>query len=58
MRKAPPYFGFALKGSRYITHLKRLLEVEEPLDRFFPPAERLQEKLRAVLWQSRRNKKD
>ena len=46
-----PDFTFALKGSRYITHLKRLLEVEEALDRFFAPAQRLQEKLRVVLWQ-------
>jgi uncharacterized protein YecE (DUF72 family) len=44
-------FTFALKGSRYITHLKRLLDVEEPLDRFFAPAQLLKEKLRVVLWQ-------
>ena len=39
-----PDFSFALKGSRYITHLKRLLDVEEALDRFFAPAQ-------VVLWQ-------
>jgi len=42
---------FALRVSRYITHLKRLLDVEGPLDRFFASAQRLKEKLRAVLWQ-------
>jgi len=44
-------FSFALKGSRYITHLKKLLETETPLERFFAPALLLKEKLRVVLWQ-------
>jgi uncharacterized protein YecE (DUF72 family) len=44
-------FSFAVKGSRYITHLKRLIDVEEALDRFFAPAQRLKEKLKVVLWQ-------
>ena len=44
-------FSFALKGSRYITHLKRLLETEAPLEKFFAPARLLREKLRVVLWQ-------
>jgi uncharacterized protein YecE (DUF72 family) len=46
-----PDFTFALKGSRYITHLKRLLDSEAALDRFFVPTQRLKEKLRVVLWQ-------
>jgi len=46
-----PEFSFALKGSRYITHLKRLQDVGEPLERFFAPARLLKEKLRVVLWQ-------
>jgi uncharacterized protein YecE (DUF72 family) len=46
-----PDFTFALKGSRYITHLKRLQDIEGPLDRFFAPARHLKEKLRVVLWQ-------
>ncbi len=33
--QTPPGFAFSLKGSRYITHIKRLTEVEEPLERFF-----------------------
>lgn len=46
-----PNFCFAVKGSRYITHLKRLLDTEEPLDRFFTPALQLKDKLKVVLWQ-------
>jgi uncharacterized protein YecE (DUF72 family) len=49
--ESAPDFSFALKGSRYITHLKRLLDVEEALDKFFAPAQLLKEKLRTVLWQ-------
>jgi hypothetical protein len=30
----PPGFVFAVKGSRYITHMKRLREVERPLANF------------------------
>ena len=44
-------FSFAVKGSRYITHIKRLLEVESALARFFSPAQELQDKLQVVLWQ-------
>ena len=50
-RESGPDFSFAVKGSRYITHLKRLLDVEEPLERFFAPAQQLHEKLKVVLWQ-------
>src|SRR5574340_1776394 len=49
--ETPPDFGFSLKGSRYITHIKRLLEPEQPLERFFERALRLKEKLKVVLWQ-------
>ena len=47
----PADFIFAIKGSRYITHLKRLLEPEEPLKLFFERAEPIKEKLKVVLWQ-------
>jgi uncharacterized protein YecE (DUF72 family) len=49
--ESPPDFAFAVKGSRYITHIKRLTELETPLTRFFSPAQELEEKLRVVLWQ-------
>lgn len=47
----PPGFSFAVKGSRFITHLKRLDAPDEPLERFFAGVLRLEEKLFAVLWQ-------
>jgi uncharacterized protein YecE (DUF72 family) len=50
-RGTPPGFAFALKGSRFVTHVKRLRGPEEPLARFFDAAGELEEKLRAVLWQ-------
>ncbi len=49
--RTPPDFAFSVKGSRYITHLKRLLNPEEPLELFFERAFQLQEKLEVVLWQ-------
>jgi len=49
--ESEPGFSFAVKGSRYITHLKRLHEVENALERFFTPALHLKEKLKMVLWQ-------
>jgi uncharacterized protein YecE (DUF72 family) len=49
--EAEPDFCFALKGSRYITHVKRLLEIETALERFFTPAMELKEKVQVILWQ-------
>jgi uncharacterized protein YecE (DUF72 family) len=49
--ETPLGFSFAIKGSRFITHVKRLHEPEEPLERFFAAPLELGEKLRAVLWQ-------
>jgi len=49
--ETPPEFAFALKGSRFITHIKRLLDPEAPLDLFFERALRLKGKLKVVLWQ-------
>lgn len=47
----PPSFVFAAKGSRYITHMKKLKDPAEALDRFFAPLEPLRPKLAVVLWQ-------
>ncbi len=47
----PADFVFSLKGSRYITHLKRLTDAGEPLKLFFERAALLKEKLQVVLWQ-------
>ena len=50
-QETPKNFVFAIKGSRFITHVKRLIEPEGPLQRFFDAALGLGEKLGAVLWQ-------
>lgn len=50
-KETPDDFVFSLKGSRFISHVKRLLEPEEPLKLFFERALHLKEKLRVVLWQ-------
>lgn len=47
----PSKFAFSLKGSRYITHMKRLLDVEDAVRTFFDKALILEEKLHVVLWQ-------
>lgn len=50
--EATPFdFGFTLKGSRYITHMKKLNDVEESVDRFYNAANFLKEKLQCILWQ-------
>lgn len=50
-QESPCGFTFSVKGSRFITHVKRLIEPERPLARFFDGALLLGEKLRSVLWQ-------
>ena len=48
----PPGFVFSVKGGRFITHLKRLKEVETPLANFFASGIlHLREKLGPILWQ-------
>jgi len=47
----PPGFVFAAKGSRYITHMKKLNEPRQALERFFAPLAPLRSKLAVVLWQ-------
>ncbi|HZS02566.1 MAG TPA: DUF72 domain-containing protein [Chloroflexota bacterium] len=49
--QAPPGFLFAVKGNRFITHLKRLREPDEPLGRFFERASALGPTFGPVLWQ-------
>ena len=49
--KTPCDFRFAVKGSRYITHIKRLISCEEPLSKFFENTSLLEEKLACILWQ-------
>ena len=49
--ESPESFTFSVKGSRFITHVKRLADPERPLARFFEGALLLGDKLRVVLWQ-------
>lgn len=49
--ETPSGFAFSVKGSRFITHVKRLAEPEAPLERFFSGVSHLGEKLAAILWQ-------
>ena len=50
-KKTPSHFLFVVKGSRLITHLKKLKEVQEPLKEFFARLAWLKEKLEVILWQ-------
>ena len=47
----PPGFAFAVKGSRLITHFRRLREVDEAVDGFMQRLALLGETLQVVLWQ-------
>jgi uncharacterized protein YecE (DUF72 family) len=48
----PADFVFAVKGGRFITHMKRLANVETPLANFFASGVlRLRDKLGPILWQ-------
>ena len=51
LQTTPANFVFAAKGSRYITHMKKLKEPAEALGRFFAPLAPLRPKLEVVLWQ-------
>jgi uncharacterized protein YecE (DUF72 family) len=51
-RDTPPGFLFSVKGSRYITHMLRLSNVEKPLANFYASGIlNLKEKLGPFLWQ-------
>jgi uncharacterized protein YecE (DUF72 family) len=50
--ETPGGFVFAVKGSRFITHMKQLRDIEAPLANFFAQGVlRLEEKLGPLLWQ-------
>ncbi len=53
MQQTPPDFVFAVKASRYLTHVKRLLDIRDGIARFYDPLEPLVSsgKLGPVLWQ-------
>jgi uncharacterized protein YecE (DUF72 family) len=49
--KAPPNFRFAVKASRFITHMKKLKDPNTSMSKFFLAAERLEKKLGPILFQ-------
>jgi uncharacterized protein YecE (DUF72 family) len=50
--RTPPGFVFAVKGPRFVTHMKKLVGVEAPLANFFASGPlALGEKLGPILWQ-------
>jgi len=50
--ETPPGFVFGVKGGRFITHVRRLREIEKPLANFFASGVfNLREKLGPFLWQ-------
>jgi uncharacterized protein YecE (DUF72 family) len=53
VEQTPPDFVFALKASRYLTHIRRLRDMKRGVRRFYAPLEPLAEagRLGPVLWQ-------
>jgi uncharacterized protein YecE (DUF72 family) len=49
--KAPGGFIFAVKGSRYITHMKKLGDLDGALHKFFSRLKPLQKQIGVILWQ-------
>jgi len=49
--QAPRGFLYAVKASRFLTHMKKLKDPEEPLDRFFENARHLASRFGPVLYQ-------
>lgn len=50
-RRAPRDFAFVVKGSRYLTHVRRLRDPREPLRVLMDACRPLGDRLRCVLWQ-------
>jgi uncharacterized protein YecE (DUF72 family) len=53
VNQTPPEFLFAVKASRYLTHVRRLRDIREGIKRFYEPIEPLIEagRLGPILWQ-------
>lgn len=50
-KAVPNHFCFAVKGSRFLTHMKKLKDPVEGIDRFFSVFHHLKEKLGPILFQ-------
>ena len=53
VQQTPAGFLFAVKASRYLTHIKRLVDMRDGIARFYEPLEPMQQagRLGPVLWQ-------
>ncbi|HEY1593714.1 MAG TPA: DUF72 domain-containing protein [Solirubrobacteraceae bacterium] len=53
VEQTPPGFVFAVKASRYLTHVRRLVNINEGISRFYEPLQPLidEGRLGPVLWQ-------
>jgi uncharacterized protein YecE (DUF72 family) len=53
VQQTPPGFCFAVKASRYLTHVRRLVDVREGIRRFYEPLAPLRDagRLGVTLWQ-------
>ena len=54
-QQAPPEFLFAVKGSRYVSHIKRMAVEQKSIDMVVEPAEGLSSKLGPILFQFQGN---
>ena len=50
-QETPGDFHFVAKGSRFITHIKKIRDINQPLGLFLDNASGLKDKLALVLWQ-------
>lgn len=50
-KRTPKKFKYTIKGSRYITHIKKMKDCKDELQLLFKTASPLAEKLRCCLWQ-------
>jgi uncharacterized protein YecE (DUF72 family) len=50
-QRTPPGFLFAVKGSRYLTHIKKLADPEQPMEHLMSNAAGLGDKLGPILFQ-------
>ncbi len=48
---SPPHFCFAAKGSRFITHMKKLKDPEPALAKYFDAIDKLRKKIGPILFQ-------
>jgi uncharacterized protein YecE (DUF72 family) len=54
IEQTPPHFVFALKASRYLTHIKRLGDLDQGIARYYEriePLTKAPEKLGPIVWQ-------